>query len=144
MSQVGIVSTPGVRIEKPHPWLFNRVFFLPGLPIKSPVYNKACLNLLPPRTVPEKANISSSSLLRYRFIGLNLLFVAYLWLLQPIVLHRLVASTKSTQPDWLMGGLLLGIQAAEFFGLLLKRPLTTFFARLYPSHGGKVGSWDGL
>ena len=35
-----------------------------------------------------------NTLLRFRFIWLNLLFLGYLWLLQPAVLQRLSASAQ--------------------------------------------------
>jgi hypothetical protein len=66
---------------------------------------------------------TQTRLLRFRFFWLNLLFVGYLWLLQPAVLQRLFASSQGSRPDWLMGGILLGIQVIEVVGLLLKRPV---------------------
>jgi len=74
-----------------------------------------------------------STLIRFRFIWLNLLFAAYLWLLQPIVLQRLATVSRTQQPDWLLGGLLLGVQFGELVALLLKRPAGTFFARQNPA-----------
>lgn len=82
------------------------------------------------------------TLLRFRFIWLNLLFVGYLWLLQPAVLQRLVASTQSEYPDWMMGGILLGAQAIEMVGLLLKRPASAFYTRRYPDPGDQGGCRD--
>jgi hypothetical protein len=83
------------------------------------------------------------ALQRSRFIWLNLLFAGYLWLLQPAVLQRLDASTQGNDPDWLMGGLLLGIQVIEMAGLLLKRPVGAFYARRDPDSNAP-GKWDTL
>jgi hypothetical protein len=82
------------------------------------------------------------ALQRSRFIWLNLLFTVYLWLLQPAVLQRLGASTQGNDPDWLMGGLLLGIQVIEMAGLLLKRPVGAFYARRYPDSNAPGGWWE--
>lgn len=71
-------------------------------------------------------------LYRFRFLWLNLLFAGYLWVIQPIVFQRMEASAQGSSPDWLMGGILLGIQAFEMIGLLLKRPACAFHAQRYP------------
>jgi hypothetical protein len=67
-------------------------------------------------------------LLRYRFIVLNLLFMVYLWIIQPVVLARINTSATRYQPDWWMGGLLLGIQLLEIVGFLFKEPVSRYLA----------------
>ncbi|MFZ6029207.1 MAG: hypothetical protein ACOYYS_15960 [Chloroflexota bacterium] len=79
------------------------------------------------------------ALQRFRFVWLNLLFVAYLWWLQPVVIQHLADSTPGA-PDWALGSLLLGIHGLEVIGLLLKRPVGAFYARHYPDTS-PVGSW---
>jgi hypothetical protein len=81
-----------------------------------------------------------SVLQRSRFAWLNLLFAGYLLFLQPAVLERLSASTQSERPDWLMAGVLLGLQVVEIVGLLLKRRLSAYYAQRYPNPGDK-GGW---
>ncbi len=83
-------------------------------------------------------------LLRFRFIWLNLLFVGYLWLLQPVALQRLSSSAHDSSPDWLMGGILLGIQAIEMIGLLLKRPVSAYYARRYPDSSQPGGCMESV
>ncbi|MBN1666227.1 MAG: hypothetical protein JW862_04040 [Anaerolineales bacterium] len=73
-----------------------------------------------------------SALQRTRFIWLNLLFASYLVWLQPAVLERLVSAEQGTKPDWILGGLLLGIQAIEVLGLLFKRPASAYFTLQNP------------
>ena len=85
-----------------------------------------------------------SMLQRFRFIWLNLLFVIYLWTLQPAVLQRLNASTRGEHPDWVMGGLLLGVQIFEMVGLLFKRPVSAFYAWRYPDSKAPGGYRDNL
>lgn len=84
------------------------------------------------------------ALQRWRFIWLNLLFMAYLWLAQPAVMQRMMASSQAEHPDWLMGGLLVGLQGLEVIGLLLKRPVSAFYAWHNPDTGDNGGWQDNL
>lgn len=72
------------------------------------------------------------ALQRSRFVWLNLLFASYLGWLQPVVIERLTAAEQRSDPDWVIGGLLLGIQAIEILGLLFKRPASAYFTRQNP------------
>ncbi len=74
------------------------------------------------------------TLLRYRFIWLNLLLAVYLWVLQPPVFQRLSTAVERGRPDVFMGVVLLCIQVVELAGLLLKRPMSAYFARIYPDN----------
>jgi hypothetical protein len=71
-------------------------------------------------------------ILHYRFIVLNLLFGLYLWLVQPGLLARMQLAASTHQPDWLIGGLVIGSQVFEMIGLYLKGPLNTYFAQRFP------------
>lgn len=74
-------------------------------------------------------------LFKARPVLLNLLFIAYLWLLQPGLVARLNAS-QDGRGDWAMGGLLLVIPLLEIAGILLKRPVRAYFSRHYPRQDG--------
>jgi len=63
---------------------------------------------------------------------MNLLFMAYLWLLQPLFLARLSATPEPNQRDWLAGLLLLLVPLFELVGIFLKRPVSAYLSIHYP------------
>lgn len=69
---------------------------------------------------------------RFRAVWLNLLFAAYLVFLEPPVYERLSAAIERGWPDLFMGSLLIFIQLLEVAGMLMKRPVSAYFARVYP------------
>ncbi len=70
-------------------------------------------------------------ILKYRSIPLNLLFAAYLLLIQPLVLHRLTQTAGYTRTDLLVGWGLLTLQLMELVGAALKLPVSSYYYRNY-------------
>jgi hypothetical protein len=63
-----------------------------------------------------------SSLYRHRGLWVNLLFIAYFALLQPLVLARLERAIDYNEPQWLLGVILLAAPFLELAGFYLKVP----------------------
>ncbi len=82
--------------------------------------------------------------LKYRFILVNLLAALYFWLVQPIVLARLSDWQTRQNVDWWMFILLIGVQGAEFIGMLLKRPLSHYSNQFSGGIPAKPGFWGNL
>lgn len=85
-----------------------------------------------------------SQYFRYRFLLLNLIFGVYLIWLQPVVLERLDVAVNKDIPDFFLGGLLLGIQLIEIIGLMIKRPIHAYWAKMYPSDDLANGFWSNM
>ena len=73
-------------------------------------------------------------LFKARPVALNLLFIGYLWFLHPGFMERINAS-QDGRGDWTLGWLLLAAPLLEIAGIWLKRPVSVYFARHYPSKG---------
>ncbi len=58
--------------------------------------------------------------------------MAYLWLLQPLILKRMTAASQQNQIDWLIGLLVLCVPLFEISGFVLKRPVSAYLALHYP------------
>ena len=67
---------------------------------------------------------------RFRGVFFSLLFIGYLTFLAPFVQARFSGAAHG--PDWLFVGIILGVQVVELGGLLLKRPLTAYYATHVP------------
>jgi len=74
---------------------------------------------------------------RFRPVLLNGLFIAYLIWGQPRLMERLNAS-QNGRGDWPLGGLLLAVPLLEVLGILLKQPVSAYFALHYPRQGNST------
>lgn len=76
-------------------------------------------------------------LFKVRPAALNLLFIAYLWFVHPGFMARINAS-QDGRGDWKLGWLLLLAPLLEIAGIILKRPVSVYFARHYPNTGAST------